>query len=113
MSPPDPITAAESPRALDELNLWLAAQPAHERVAWGLANLAGGHALSSSFGAQAAVSLHMLTRHKPDIPVVLIDTGYLFPETYQFIDEMVTRLQLNLQVYRPTLSRAVSSSMKR
>ena len=62
--------------------------------------------MSSSFGAQAAVLLHMVTRQKPDIPVVLIDTGYLFPETYRFADELTERLKLNLQVFRPLVSRA-------
>ena len=62
--------------------------------------------LASSFGAQSAVSLHMVTREWPDIPVVLIDTGYLFPETYRFVDELSERLRLNLKVYRPRLSPA-------
>lgn len=101
MSPPDPITAAESPRALDELNRWLGTLSAEARVAWALEAQAGEHALSSSFGAQAAVSLHLVTRQKADIPVILVDTGYLFPETHAFIDELTRRLNLNLQVYRP------------
>ena len=103
MSPPDPVTAAESPRALAELNTWLGKLSAQERVAWALENHAGNHALSSSFGAQAAVSLHLVTQLKPDIPVILIDTGYLFPETYRFVDEMTERLSLNLKVYRPQI----------
>lgn len=103
MSAPDPLTAAESPRALAELNAWLASQSARARVAWALENLAGRHALSSSFGAQAAVSLHLATREKPDLPVILIDTGYLFPETYRFVDELTSRLSLNLHVYRPQI----------
>jgi phosphoadenosine phosphosulfate reductase len=52
------------------------------------------------------VALHLLTQEKPDIPVVLIDTGYLFPETYRFIDELVDRLSLNLVVYRAKTSPA-------
>ena len=68
---------------------------------WAVEHLAGHHALSSSFGAQAAVALHMTTQAKPDIPVILVDTGYLFPETYRFIDELTERLSLNLKVYRP------------
>lgn len=103
MSAPDPITAAESPRALAELNAWLATRPAEDRIAWALENLSGAHALSSSFGAQAAVSLHMATRQAPDLPVILVDTGYLFPETYQFVDELTERLVLNLKVYRPQI----------
>lgn len=101
MSAPDPLTAAESPRALAELNDWLSRQSAQERIAWSLENLSGTHALSSSFGAQAAVSLHLATQQKRDMPVILIDTGYLFPETYRFVDELTQRLSLNLRVYRP------------
>lgn len=104
MNPHDPLTAAQSPRALAELNRWLARRNAPERIAWALANISGTHALSSSFGAQAAVSLHMVTRQQPDIPVILVDTGYLFPETYRFVDTLNARLALNLQVFRPRLS---------
>ncbi len=79
---------------------------AEERVAWSLERFPGQVVLSSSFGAQAAVSLHMVSAQRPDIPVVLIDTGHLFPETYRFIDEMVDRLDLNLKVYRSPISPA-------
>ncbi len=106
MTPPDPVTAAQSPAALAELNRWLGTLGAARRVEWALRALAGEHALSSSFGAQAAVSLHMVTRVRPDIPVILIDTGYLFPETYRFADELCGRLRLNLKVYRPLLGAA-------
>ncbi|MBF6022679.1 phosphoadenylyl-sulfate reductase [Lysobacter niastensis] len=102
-APPDPITAAESPRALAELNRWLGARSAEERVAWALQHTAGSHALSSSFGAQAAVSLHLVTRQSPRIPVILVDTGYLFPETYRFVDQLTEHLGLNLKVYRPQI----------
>ncbi|MFK3650653.1 phosphoadenylyl-sulfate reductase [Lysobacter enzymogenes] len=102
-APTDPVTAAESPRALAELNAWLATQSAERRVAWALENTAGEHALSSSFGAQSAVSLHMVVQQAPQIPVIVVDTGYLFPETYRFIDELGERLSLNLKVYRPQM----------
>ena len=103
MTPPDPLAAAESTRALAELNHWLSQRSAEERVAWALRNASGQHALSSSFGAQSAVSLHLATQQLPDIPVILIDTGYLFPETYRFIDQLSERLALNLKVYRPQI----------
>ncbi len=103
--------AANSPDAapaldLDALNPQLEAMDAQARVAWALEHGPSTHVLSSSFGAQAAVALHLLTSQKPDIPVVLVDTGYLFPETYRFADELAERLNLNLQVYRPLVSRA-------
>lgn len=84
----------------------LATLSAPDRVRHALRTLPGKAALSSSFGAQSAVLLHLVTRIVPDIPIVLIDTGYLFPETYQFIDELAERLHLNLHVYRPDISAA-------
>ncbi len=87
-------------------NRRLAQVEAPDRVRCALDNLPGTHVLTSSFGAQAAVSLHMLAVQKPDIPVILLDTGYLFPETYHFIDHLTERLGLNLKVYRNEVSPA-------
>ena len=67
--------------ALSEANHMLERSTARERVEWGLRHLPGRHVLSSSFGIQSTVMLHLLTRAKPDIPVFLVDTRHLFPET--------------------------------
>jgi phosphoadenosine phosphosulfate reductase len=83
--------------AAARINEWLGAVDANARVRWALNNLPGPFALSSSFGAQAAVSLHLVARADPDIPVILIDTGYLFPETYQFIETLRTQLSLDIR----------------
>ncbi len=87
-------------------NAVLEKQSAEQRVTWALDHLRPHIVLSSSFGAQAAVLLHMATRQWPEIPVIMIDTGYLFPETYRFADELTARLRLNLKVYRPLTSAA-------
>ncbi|CAM3625427.1 phosphoadenosine phosphosulfate reductase [Rouxiella silvae] len=86
--------------ALAEVNGQLEKLSAEQRVSWALENLPGEFSLSSSFGIQAAVCLHLVTRQRPDIPVILTDTGYLFPETYQFIDALTEQLNLNLKVFR-------------
>jgi len=103
VTPPDLVSAAEDDRALKDLNNWLETQSAGDRIAWAVATLPDQHALSSSFGAQSAAALHLVTRSQRDIPVILIDTGYLFPETYRFADDLTERLGLNLKVYRPTI----------
>lgn len=89
---------------LASVNPCLEKMTADERIAWALQFLPQKAVLSSSFGAQSAVMLHLLNQHVPGIPVILVDTGYLFPETYRFIDELTERLNLNLQVYRPRVS---------
>lgn len=62
--------------------------------------------LSTSFGVQSAVMLHMAVTLRPNLPVVWVDTGYLFPETYQFAETLRERLNLNLQVYVPRMTAA-------
>ncbi len=94
------LTAAEFANDTDaaaRINEWLASVDAETRVRWSLQNLPGPFAMTSSFGAQAAVSLHLVARQDPQIPVILIDTGYLFPETYQFIEQLTRQLSLNIQ----------------
>src|SRR5215472_2437106 len=92
--------------ALKDLNRNFESRSASERTALALEMLPGTQVLTSSFGAQAAVALHLVTRVSPRIPVVLIDTGYLFPETYRFVDELTQRLGLNLKVFRSHVSSA-------
>lgn len=111
MSVLDLATLNELPKverilAIAETNALLEKRSAEERVSWALDNLPGAFVLSSSFGIQAAVSLHLVTRLRPDIPVILTDTGYLFPETYRFIDELTDKLDLNLHVFRAETSPA-------
>jgi phosphoadenosine phosphosulfate reductase len=52
--------------------------------------------VTSSFQTECVALVHMITRQKPDIPVLFLDTGYHFPETYAYRDEMVQRFGLNL-----------------
>lgn len=103
MNLPDLVTAAEDEHALAEINAWLENRSAHQRLAWAYETLPGEHVLSSSFGAQSATLLHLATRGKAQLPIVLIDTGYLFPETYRFADLLTVALGLNLKVYRPNI----------
>ena len=102
MTPPLDVDAID----LGAANPQLERRSAEDRIAWVLERFMPHVVLSSSFGAQAAVLLHMVTRQWKEIPVVLVDTGYLFPETYRFVDELTARLRLNLKVYRSPLSPA-------
>lgn len=97
---------ASRKRTLEECNRRFAKMHAEDRIRCSLEKLPSQHVLSSSFGAQAAVTLHLVTREAQGIPVILVDTGYLFSETYQFVDELTERLGLNLHVYRAKRSPA-------
>ena len=102
------ITAVDlsNSTTLKEMNHFLTGLSAAERIVWTIENTPGLHVVTSSFGVQAAIMLHLVTQAAPGIPVVVVDTGYLFPETYQFMDALTSRLNLNLVVCRPELSPA-------
>lgn len=69
-------------------------------VAWAAAQFGQGLVMSSSFGADSAVLIHMAIQHRPDIRIIMVDTGYLFPETHQFMEQLRRRMNLNVWVYR-------------
>jgi phosphoadenosine phosphosulfate reductase len=56
--------------------------------------------MSSSFGADSAVLLHMATRVVPDLKVIFVNTGYLFPETHAHMEALRQRLNLNVWTFR-------------
>lgn len=91
---------------LEAINEKLNQAAAEEIVAWAGQTFGEGLAMSTSFGIQAAVMLHLVTKIVPDIPVIWVDTGYLPPETYRFADELTKRLSLNLKVYQSNISPA-------
>ncbi|MFP4566917.1 MAG: phosphoadenylyl-sulfate reductase [Spirochaetaceae bacterium] len=62
--------------------------------------------MSTSFGIQSAVLLHLAVSVVPRIPVIWIDTGYLPDETYSYAQTLTERLGLNLRVYQSSLSPA-------
>lgn len=77
-----------------------------ERVRWAYAQHGDKLVLSTSFGVQSAVMLHLVTTQVPKIPVIFVDTGYLFPETYRFAESLTERLNLNLKTYVPSQTAA-------
>lgn len=57
--------------------------------------LAGRVAVSSSFGAEAAVLLHMVAKIDNSTPVIFLDTGKLFSETLTYRDQLTAHLGLS------------------
>ena len=83
-------TPATSPVALDEQQCCQALDSldALGRLRWGLEQFGDGFALTTSFGIQAAVSLHLISQLDRRVPVIWVDTGYLPPETYRYAETL-------------------------
>lgn len=93
------------------VNEQLEKAPAEERVRWAVEQFGESLVLSSSFGVQSAVMLHLVNEVAPGIPVVFIDTGYLFPETYRFAEELRERLNLNVKKFHAEMTSAEQEAL--
>ena len=76
---------------------------AAERVAQALA-CSGAPCVTSSFQTECMVLVHLVTRQRPDIPVLFLDTGYHFAETYAYRDRMAAQFNLNMVNLQPRMT---------
>lgn len=59
-------------------------------------------ALVSSFGAESAVLLHMVSQIDKSVPLIFVNTQKIFGETLAYRDELAERLGFtDMRVYRP------------
>jgi phosphoadenosine phosphosulfate reductase len=68
---------------------------------WTLETFPGKAALTVSFGGGGVVLAHLISRIDRTVPVIFLDTGFHFPETYAFKRQFVERYGLNLVEVKP------------
>ncbi|HZR36270.1 MAG TPA: phosphoadenosine phosphosulfate reductase family protein [Nevskia sp.] len=95
---------------LERINAQLGDQP-EQLVDWAL-GLGRRAIVTTNFGPFAAVLLHMVTRARPDIPVLMVDTGYGTESTYRYADELSRLLRLDLHTYVPRRTRAMREALE-
>lgn len=91
---------------LDRENRALQAFTPEELIAWAHERYGDRLVASTSFGATSSVMLHLIHRVAPRTPIICVDTGYLFEETYTFAEELIKLLDLDVRFYSPTISPA-------
>ena len=92
------ITEYGSSKIFDKLS-------ADERISHAKDQYKNGLIMSTSFGIQSAVMLHLVKQHLSDIPIIFIDTGYLFQETYSYAQLLTEQLDLNVKIFKSKISR--------
>ena len=97
----DNLAALNLPRA----NQKLALGTAKKTVEWAI-GLGGNTLVTTNFGPQEAVLLHMVSQIAANTKVLWIDSGYNMPQTYAFAEKVAEQLKLNLVTYTPTVSAA-------
>lgn len=94
------INATEEQLDLDAIVPMFQGKDPEQVVAWSAAQFGDQLVMSSSFGAESALLIHMAIQAVPDIKIVFTDTGYLFPETHAFMEQLRQRFRLNVWTYR-------------
>jgi phosphoadenosine phosphosulfate reductase len=78
---------------------------AEERLAFAVEQFGDKLMFTSSFGAGSAVLLHLWSRVAKNLPVIFLDTGFLFSETLAYKDELAKHLGLTVKIVHPEVAR--------
>lgn len=86
---------------IDRLNERFADATPQEVLAWFLKEYEGRIALSSSLSIEDQALTHMIVKENPKTRIFTLDTGRLFPETYQLIDRTNLTYNIKIEVFFP------------
>jgi len=93
------MDAGTSKLGLPTLNQMFESSDPLRIVEWSAAEFGDEMVMSSSFGADSAVLIHMVNQVKPRTKIVFVDTGYLFAETHAYMEQLRLRFNLNVWTY--------------
>ncbi len=92
---------------VEQAALWsreLEGQETASVIRWALGQFGEGLVIGSSFGKDGLVILDIARKQRPDIPVLFLETGYHFPETLAFRDQLRREWGANIVDIRPEQS---------
>ena len=93
----DPAELVESGRALEMA-------PPLEILQWAVDEFGPRLTFATGFGAEGCVLIDLIGRHRLPIDIFTLDTGLLFPETYDLWRRLEARYELTVRAVRPALS---------
>jgi len=91
------MTAQDIPSLIDQIK----AKNPQESIAWFLDKFQDKIALSNSMGAEDQVITDMICQHTKEARIFTLDTGRVFPETYDLIDRTNKRYGIHIKIYFP------------
>lgn len=92
---------AVSKEIIDTLNERFASSAPQEVLEYFLKEYEGRIALSSSLSIEDQVLTHMIVQINPKTRIFTLDTGRLFPQTYQLIDSTNLTYNIKIEVFFP------------
>lgn len=90
------LTLTATTDSVEALNAEFERAAPQDILRWATSTHGNRLAVVTSFQPTGIVTLHMLSEIAPETPVLTLDTGLLFSETYTLMDQLAERLKLNL-----------------
>jgi phosphoadenosine phosphosulfate reductase len=90
-----------TPQDIPYLQSQVEGKTPQEAIAWFLKEFGNKIALSNSMGAEDQVLTDMICKIDKNTTIFTLDTGRIFPETYDLIDRTNKRYGIKIQVYFP------------
>ena len=88
---------------LEKSNAMLRRQSPQAIIEWAL-SVAKKPMMTTSFGYNSAVPLHLMAQVDKSVPVVWIDSGYNVKNAYLVAEQLMQTLDLNMRIYNPLMS---------
>jgi len=88
-------------KLINDFNNLLQNLPTREVLLFFSNKYPGRTAFSTSMGAEDQIITQMISQYNLDIRIFTLDTGRLFPETYDLIDRTRNRYHLNIEIFYP------------
>jgi phosphoadenosine phosphosulfate reductase len=89
---------------IEALNTSFETATPQDILRWGVQTFGQKLTLVTSFQPTGIVTIHMLSTIAPNLDVLTLDTGLLFPETYAMMDAVEQRFKLTLKRIQPVQS---------
>jgi phosphoadenosine phosphosulfate reductase len=99
-----PALAPGSPETIAKLGRGMERASAIETLRWAADRYGSRLTFATGFGAEGCVLVDLIGRHQLAIDVFTLDTGLLFPETYDLWKQLETRYGLTIRAVAPALT---------
>jgi phosphoadenosine phosphosulfate reductase len=77
---------------------------AEEILAWALGRFSPRITVATGFGAEGVALIDMALKLDPALDIFFLDTGFLFPETYELRDQIEARYGIKIRAVEPVLT---------
>ena len=95
------MTSQDASSYIQELNIQLKDKPAVEVLRYFFTNHKGQVGFSTSLGAEDQVITQMIAGIDPEVYMFTLDTGRMFPETYDLLAVTTQRYKVHIQIFYP------------